>query len=83
MDEEDGRLGPPPGHITGNLPIDVTGGRTQQTGRDDVLTDAPKMSLRHLQKSPQNWVPQVSFLRPGKEVCTTKDQTKERPINTR
>lgn len=47
MDEEDGRLGPPPGHIIGNLLIDVTGGRTQQPGRDDVLTDADMKSLRH------------------------------------
>jgi hypothetical protein len=52
MDEEDGRLGPPPGHIIGKAPtrlllMHVTGGRAQQTGRADVLWDALAMSLCH------------------------------------
>ena len=52
MDEEDGRLGPPPGHIIGKAPtrpplMHVTGGRAQHTGRADVLWDALAMSLCH------------------------------------
>jgi len=44
MDEEDGRLGPTPGHIIGNAaiaaPVDVTALRARQSGRTDALTDA-------------------------------------------
>jgi hypothetical protein len=69
MDEEDGRPGPPQGHIIGNGAdsaksgtrqrngfqdpdmlqklMDVTHGRTRQTGRADVVTDALADSLCH------------------------------------
>jgi len=54
MDEEDGRLGPTPGHILGNValaaPTDVTALRALQSGRADALTDASTKSLRHQQK---------------------------------
>lgn len=52
MDEEDGRLGPTPGHIIGNRivrypPLNVTDLRARQIGRVDVLTDALAKSLCH------------------------------------
>ena len=74
MDEEDGRLGPPSGHIVGKLPMNVTGGRTQQPGHVDVRPNASTKSLR-LQTFPEHWVAQVSLLRPGRDIPIPKGST--------
>ncbi len=78
MDEEDGRLGPLPGHNIGNAsprPMNVTGSRAQQDGPADVLTDASTMSLC-LPPSHSNLktlrVPRVSILRSGIDQRLTK-----------
>jgi hypothetical protein len=78
MDEEDGRLGPQPGHNIGKvytLPMDVTGSRAQQTGRVDALQDARTKSLCHLREHsyPQiSGKPQVSIQRPARNQYPSK-----------
>ena len=76
MDEEDGRLGPLPGHIVGarsRRQMNVTGSRAQQTGRVDAPQDARATSLclSPSQSNPNHFrVPQVSILRPETNQLT-------------
>ena len=82
MDEEDGRLGPTPGHIIGNVaftaPIGVTALRARQVGRADALTDASTKSLRHPKISKTPEFPKSLFWDLGSILPISKTQPNTR-----